>query len=74
MRYGSVPQTIQKKKDKITVEDIFKDSPAFDNVLRAEYEELKQNPDAKLNYEEYKKVVPSTRGFEYKSIEDEQKN
>ncbi|WP_088350119.1 HNH endonuclease [Bacillus cereus] len=72
--YGSVPQTIQKKKDKIAVEDIFKDSPAFDNVLRAEYKELKkQNPDAKLNYEEYKKVVPSTRGFEYKSIEDEQK-
>ncbi|MGG8380853.1 HNH endonuclease [Bacillus sp. R-CC1] len=71
--YGSVPQTIQKK-DKITVEDIFRDSPAFDNVLRAEYKELKkQNPDAKLNYEEYKKVVPSTRGFEYKSIEDEQK-
>ncbi|EOO20509.1 DNA/RNA non-specific endonuclease [Bacillus cereus] len=72
--YGSVPQTIQTKKDKITVEDIFKDSPAFDNLLRAEYKELKkQNPDAKLNYEEYKKVVPSTRGFEYKSIEDEQK-
>ncbi|MCI3149232.1 toxin [Bacillus cereus] len=72
--YGSVPQTIQKKKDRITVEDIFRDSPAFDNVLRAEYKELKkQNPDAKLNYEEYKKVVPSTRGFEYKSIEDEQK-
>ncbi|EEM71022.1 MULTISPECIES: GH-E family nuclease [Bacillus cereus group] len=72
--YGSVPQTIQKKKDKITVEDIFKDSPAFDKVLRGEYKELKkQNPDAKLNYEEYKKVVPSTRGFEYKSIEDEQK-
>ncbi|PEO82542.1 GH-E family nuclease [Bacillus toyonensis] len=72
--YGSVPQTIQTKKDKITVEDIFKDSPAFDNVLKAEYKELKkQNPDAKLNYEEYKKVVPSTRGFEYKTIEDEQK-
>ncbi|PFZ31652.1 AHH domain-containing protein [Bacillus wiedmannii] len=72
--YGSVPQTIQTKKDKITVEDIFRDSPAFDNVLREEYKELKkQNPDAKLNYEEYKKVVPSTRGFEYKSIEDEQK-
>ncbi|MGU3370245.1 HNH endonuclease [Bacillus mycoides] len=72
--YGSVPQTIKTKKDKITVEDIFKDSPAFDNVLRGEYKELKkQNPDAKLNYEEYKKVVPSTRGFEYKSIEDEQK-
>ncbi|WP_249711806.1 hypothetical protein [Bacillus cereus] len=72
--YGSVPQTIKTKKDKITVEDIFRDSPAFDNVLRAEYKELKkQNPDAKLNYEEYKKVVPSTRGFEYKSIEDEQK-
>ncbi|MED2709687.1 MULTISPECIES: HNH endonuclease [Bacillus cereus group] len=72
--YGSVPQTIQTKKDKITVEDIFKDSPAFDNVLKAEYKELKkQNPDAKLNYEEYKKVVPSIRGFEYKSIEDEQK-
>ncbi|PFR44758.1 hypothetical protein [Bacillus thuringiensis] len=72
--YGSVPQTIQKKKDKITVEDIFRDSPAFDNVLRGEYKELKkQNPDAELNYEEYKKVVPSTRGFEYKSIEDEQK-
>ncbi|WP_081085938.1 hypothetical protein [Bacillus mycoides] len=72
--YRSVPQTIKTKKDKITVEDIFKDSPAFDNVLRGEYKELKkQNPDAKLNYEEYKKVVPSTRGFEYKSIEDEQK-
>ncbi|MBM6647947.1 HNH endonuclease [Bacillus sp. RIT 809] len=72
--YGSIPQTIQTKKDKITVEDIFKDSPAFDNVLRGEYKELKkQNPDAKLDYEEYKKVVPSTRGFEYKSIEDEQK-
>ncbi|MBG9855352.1 DNA/RNA non-specific endonuclease [Bacillus wiedmannii] len=72
--YGSVPQTIKTKKDKITVEDIFKDSPAFDNVLKEEYKELKkQNPDAKLNYEEYKKVVPSTRGFEYKSIEDEQK-
>lgn len=72
--YGSVPQTIKTKKDKITVEDIFRDSPTFDNVLRAEYKELKkQNPDAKLNYEEYKKVVPSTRGFEYKSIEDEQK-
>ncbi|EMI9087797.1 hypothetical protein COD05_26690 [Bacillus cereus] len=72
--YGSVPQTIKTKKDKITIEDIFRDSPAFDNVLRAEYKELKkQNPDAKLNYEEYKKVVPSTRGFEYKSIEDEQK-
>lgn len=72
--YGSVPQTIKTKKDKITVEDIFKDSPAFDNVLRAEYKELKkQNPDAKLNYKEYKKAVPSTRGFEYKSIEDEQK-
>ncbi|HDW3055948.1 TPA: AHH domain-containing protein [Bacillus cereus] len=72
--YGSVPQTIQKKKDKITVEDIFKDSPAFGNVLREEYKELKKrNLDAKLNYEEYKKVVPSTRGFEYKSIEDEQK-
>lgn len=39
--YGSVPQTIQTKKDKITVEDIFRDSPAFDNVLRAEYKELK---------------------------------
>ncbi|WP_229201007.1 hypothetical protein [Bacillus albus] len=72
--YGSVPQTIKTKKDKITVEDIFRDSPAFDNVLREEYKELKkQNPDAKLNYEEYKKLVPSTRGFEYKSIEDEQK-
>ncbi|MCC0767783.1 hypothetical protein K9840_02000 [Bacillus pacificus] len=72
--YGSVPQTIKTKKDKITVEDIFRDSPAFDNVLREEYKELKKlNPDAKLNYEEYKKVVPSTRGFEYKSIEDEQK-
>ncbi len=39
--YRSVPQTIQKKKDKITVEDIFRDSPAFDNVLRGEYKELK---------------------------------
>ena len=44
--YGSVPQTI-KQKDKITVEDIFRDSPAFDNVLRAEYKELKTKPRCK---------------------------
>ena len=31
----------RRRKDKITVEDIFKDSPAFDNVLREEYKELK---------------------------------
>ena len=63
-----------RRRKKITVEDIFRDSPAFDNVLRAEYKELKTKSRCKLNYEEYKKVVPSTRGFEYKSIEDEQKN
>ncbi|MGI2741999.1 hypothetical protein ACRS6I_18950, partial [Bacillus cytotoxicus] len=33
--YG-VPQTITTKKEKITVDDIFKDSLAFDHVLRAQ--------------------------------------
>ncbi|WP_242143270.1 polymorphic toxin type 15 domain-containing protein [Bacillus cereus group sp. BfR-BA-01430] len=71
--YG-VPQTITTKKEKITVDDIFKDSLAFDHVLRAQYNEVKkQNPDAKLNYKEYRQLVPSMRGFEYTSIEDEQK-
>ncbi|HDR7313279.1 MULTISPECIES: hypothetical protein [Bacillus cereus group] len=71
--YG-VPQTITTKKEKITVDDIFKDSLAFDHVLRAQYKEVKkQNPDAKLNYKEYRQLVPSMRGFEYTSIEDEQK-
>ncbi|MFY0127069.1 DNA/RNA non-specific endonuclease, partial [Bacillus cytotoxicus] len=52
----------------------FKDSLAFDHVLRAQYKEVKkQNPDAKLNYKEYRQLVPSMRGFEYTSIEDEQK-
>ncbi|MGI2718362.1 DNA/RNA non-specific endonuclease, partial [Bacillus cytotoxicus] len=47
---------------------------AFDHVLRAQYKEVKkQNPDAKLNYKEYRQLVPSMRGFEYTSIEDEQK-
>ncbi|SCL85780.1 Uncharacterized protein BCB44BAC_00823 [Bacillus cytotoxicus] len=71
--YGA-PQTITTKKEKITVDDIFKDSLAFDHVLRAQYKEVKkQNPDAKLNYKEYRQLVPSMRGFEYTSIEDEQK-
>ncbi|MCP1122583.1 hypothetical protein NKR74_04350 [Bacillus sp. 3103sda1] len=71
--YG-MPQTITTKKDKITVDDIFKDSVAFDKVLHAQYQEIKkQNPDAKLDYAEYRKLVPSMRGFEYTSIEDEQK-
>ncbi|EOV9528837.1 deaminase domain-containing protein [Bacillus cytotoxicus] len=71
--YG-VPQTITTKKEKITVDDIFKDSLAFDHVLRAQYKEVKkQNPDAKLNYKEYRQLIPSMRGFEYTSIEDEQK-
>ncbi|MGI2759327.1 hypothetical protein ACRS53_25390, partial [Bacillus cytotoxicus] len=40
----------------------------------AQYKEVKkQNPDAKLNYKEYRQLVPSMRGFEYTSIEDEQK-
>ncbi|WP_240517708.1 zincin-like metallopeptidase toxin domain-containing protein [Bacillus pseudomycoides] len=72
--YGSTPQTITTTKPKITVDDIFKDSHAFDEVLRAEYKEIKENnPNAKLDYEEYRKLVPSTRGFEYTSIEDDQK-
>ncbi|MDH2882682.1 HNH/ENDO VII family nuclease [Bacillus cytotoxicus] len=71
--YG-VPQTITTKKEKITVDDIFKDSLAFDHVLRAQYKEVKkQNPDTKLNYKEYRQLIPSMRGFEYTSIEDEQK-
>ncbi|MGG0238033.1 hypothetical protein [Bacillus rhizoplanae] len=71
--YG-MAQTITTKKDKITVDDIFKDSLAFDKVLRAQYKEIKQeNPDAKLDYAEYRKLVPSMRGFEYKTREDEQK-
>ncbi|MGG2066965.1 DNA/RNA non-specific endonuclease [Bacillus sp. S14(2024)] len=71
--YG-MAQTITTKKDKITVDDIFKDSVAFDKVLRAQYKEIKQeNPDAKLDYAEYRKLVPSMRGFEYKTREDEQK-
>ncbi|MBJ8029920.1 hypothetical protein JDS96_18875 [Bacillus cereus group sp. N21] len=72
--YGSTPQTITTTKPKITVDDIFKDSRAFDKVLHAEYEEWKRkDPNMKLDYEEYRKRVPSTRGFEYRSIEDEQK-
>ncbi|PEA80547.1 hypothetical protein COL60_23980 [Bacillus pseudomycoides] len=72
--YGSTPQTITTTKPKITVDDIFKDSHAFDKVLHAEYEEWKRkDPNMKLDYEEYRKRVPSTRGFEYRSIEDEQK-
>ncbi|NSW38148.1 hypothetical protein HRG09_19340 [Bacillus sp. Xin1] len=71
--YGA-PQTITTKKDKITVDDIFKESLAFDHVLRTQYKEVKkQNPDAKLSYGEYRKLVPSMRGFEYTSREDEQK-
>ncbi|PEA52461.1 ADP-ribosyltransferase [Bacillus pseudomycoides] len=71
--YGA-GQTITTKKDKITVDDIFKDSVAFDKVLHAQYKEIKaQNPDAELDYAEYRKLVPSMRGFEYKTIEDEQK-
>ncbi|PEM38856.1 hypothetical protein CN634_11520 [Bacillus pseudomycoides] len=72
--YGNTPQTITTTKPKITVDDIFKDSRAFDKVLHAEYEEWKRkDPNMKLEYEEYRKRVPSTRGFEYRSIEDEQK-
>ncbi|SFJ92485.1 MULTISPECIES: deaminase domain-containing protein [unclassified Bacillus (in: firmicutes)] len=72
--YGGTPQTITTTKPKITVDDIFRDSEAFNEVLRAEYEEWKrQDPNMKLDYEEYRRRVPSTRGFEYRSIEDEQK-
>ncbi|MEI4803438.1 hypothetical protein WAZ07_19635 [Bacillus sp. FJAT-51639] len=72
--YGGTPQTITTTKPKITVDDIFRDSEAFNEVLRAEYEEWKRrDPNMNLDYEEYRRRVPSTRGFEYRSIEDEQK-
>ena len=72
--YGGAPETITTTKPKITVDDIFRDSEAFNEVLRAEYEEWKRrDPNMKLDYEEYRRRVPSTRGFEYRSIEDEQK-
>ncbi|WP_257151023.1 TNT domain-containing protein [Bacillus wiedmannii] len=72
--YGETAQTIKTTKNTITVDDIFKESYAFDEVLRADYEERKrQDPTLKLDYEEYRKHIPSTRGFEYLSIEDDQK-
>lgn len=71
--YGQV-QTITTKKDEITVDDIFKESVAFEKVLKAQYKEIKkQNPDAELSYEQYRDFVPSMRGFEYETIAEEQK-
>ncbi|WP_369903318.1 hypothetical protein [Bacillus manliponensis] len=71
--YGQV-QTITTKKDEITVDDIFKESVAFEKVLKAQYKEMKkQNPDAELSYEQYRDFVPSMRGFEYETIAEGQK-
>ncbi|XDZ00391.1 AHH domain-containing protein [Bacillus manliponensis] len=71
--YGQV-QTITTKKDEITVDDIFKESVAFEEVLKAQYKEIKkQNPDAELSYEQYRDFVPSMRGFEYETIAEGQK-
>ncbi|KEK20764.1 hypothetical protein BAMA_08200, partial [Bacillus manliponensis] len=71
-RSGQV-QTTTTKKDEITVEDIFKDSVAFDEVLQAQYKEIKmQNPDLELNYEKYRELAPSMRGFEYETIAEGQ--
>ncbi|CAM4416471.1 hypothetical protein [Bacillus manliponensis] len=71
-RSGQV-QTTTTKKDEITVEDIFKDSVAFDEVLQAQYKEIKmQNPDLELNYEKYRELAPSMRGFDYETIAEGQ--
>ncbi|PAD57707.1 hypothetical protein CHH92_23750, partial [Bacillus sonorensis] len=73
--YGMNKTAVQEDKAEITVNDIFKDSAAFDHVLNEEYKAFKdQNPDIELNYEDYSKAIVSARGFEYESVSDVQKN
>ncbi|MBM7362561.1 hypothetical protein [Priestia taiwanensis] len=72
--YGRL-ETSSVQKDTITIDDIFKDSVAFDEILNLQYEEMKRNnPEAKLDYNEYRKLIPSMRGFEYETMEEEQQD
>ncbi|WP_187444582.1 hypothetical protein [Bacillus swezeyi] len=72
--YGMNKQAVQEDKREITVDDIFKDSKAFDHVLNEEYKAFKaENPEIELTYEDYSKAIVSARGFEYESITDVQK-
>lgn len=73
--YGMNKTAVQQDKEEITVNDIFKDSAAFDHVLSEEYKAFKaQNPDIDLNYEDYSKAIFSARGFQYESVSDVQKS
>ncbi|MFC1285974.1 deaminase domain-containing protein [Bacillus paralicheniformis] len=73
--YGMSKQAVETDKAKVNVNDIFKDSESFDHVLSKEFEEFQINhPDIELSYEEYTKAIASSRGFEYESIGDVQKN
>lgn len=73
--YGMSKQAVETDKAKVSVNDIFKDSESFDHVLSKEFEEFQINhPDIELSYEEYTKAIASSRGFEYESIGDVQKN
>jgi hypothetical protein len=73
--YGMSKQAVETDKAKVSVNDIFKDSESFDHVLSKEFEEFQINhPDIELSYEEYMKAIASSRGFEYESIGDVQKN
>ncbi|MED2737596.1 hypothetical protein [Bacillus toyonensis] len=70
--YGTQSMTV--KKDKITVDDLFKDVKAFNDVLTEEYQNYKkQFPNEKLSYEAFRELSLSPRLFNYISIEDEQK-
>ncbi|WP_077735472.1 glycohydrolase toxin TNT-related protein [Bacillus sonorensis] len=72
--YGMNKTAVEQDKSDITVDDIFKDSKAFDDVLSEQYKAYKEvNPDVELTYEEYSKAIVSARGFEYESISDVQK-
>lgn len=72
--YGMNKQAVQEDKREITVDDIFKDSKAFDHVLNEEYKAFKaEHPEIELTYEDYSKAIVSARGFEYESITDVQK-
>ncbi|GGE54843.1 hypothetical protein [Priestia taiwanensis] len=72
--YGRL-ETSSVQKDTITIDDIFKDSVAFDEILNLQYEEMKRNnPEAKLDYNEYRKLIPSMRGFEYETMEEAQQD
>ncbi|MCY8006711.1 HNH endonuclease [Bacillus haynesii] len=73
--YGMSKQAVETDKAKVSVNDIFKDSESFDHVLSKEFEEFQINhPDIELSYEEYMKAIASSRGFEYESIGDVQKD